>query len=733
MAGKPLVWPIEDKPTDDANLVENVEQPRASGKISELVSVYETASDEDKQMFKESLTPEEHDLLLQHVKYKKEAPRNEQAPWVSDESRSDILNYGTVNTDLIKRLNAADPEHHYSLRDGEIVTRKKGTGEQYKIDPTGFSSVGEFGKDVNDISYDIASGIGGATGSLAGAALAAAATAGNPAGVIAGGVGGGGTAGAFMEYKRQQHAVDAGLQDEIDWEQVGMSAGLEGGASMLGVGLLPKGRAMRTLFGKEWDSFATGINKQLTPIVKARMAATDNVFYPQIPGHVLDSYRNQHGAVQSAEKELRERVAGQVRNDAKLGIKDIPKETLTDEAAQSIVENSLKDLHQSTGESMGKVLKERHGKIKGELADTPMINIESAKNALEAKRHSILRGRSPEQLTDAERELVTAIDFMYERLFTIEAVAKDIPEVPASYVFDGATLGMKETPAIPMEPGAKYRADVSDNLPAEEAYRMRQEADMLAEAHGTTPLGAQKKDADSKTKLAAAKSAAAELRDLLEKANPKLGKANEMYSDARSSSTNMRRKKMLPDDWHRSGADEFTDLPDGVDLDAGENPLRMSILSPESNQALGRIGGVTHKDQISALGKLMRQNPKGDDLLDKYEKTLALKEFLLPDKGVKSKWGATSTSNTLENIRAQSLIHSLLGDFKPANVPIGSLLAWALTSPSVLMGSPKGFKRAHNMARKAGKGYRLIGPPATRAGTQAAKYSLFNEDEEKEE
>lgn len=174
----------------------------------------------------------------------------EEHPEITWKDRLVVKNLATSPEATISYLKKEHPDLDIKTDpiSGQVKVKALGESQYRVLDPdTGvFSNLKEFGKDIADVGYDVASGIGSGIATAAGGVAGALGGAG--VGAIPGAMAAGAGSSAALEALRQGLGSAAGIEDNIDPLQIGV-AGLAGGLSPA---LMGTGATAANIAGKGW-------------------------------------------------------------------------------------------------------------------------------------------------------------------------------------------------------------------------------------------------------------------------------------------------------------------------------------------------------------------------------------------------------------------------------------------------------------------------------------------------
>ena len=231
------------------------------------------------------ISKEEAQGLLQEAEENDAPVVDEMHPDIGFKTRAVYKNFGNDSDASFNYLQKQHPELNFKKDpSGNVLAKKPGEAEWRRLDPSGFDM-----QDITDVAYDVPAGLleggaaifGGITGGVAGTGVAP-----GP-GTVAGALGGasvaGGATGAGLEALRQKIGGFAGIDQEVNMDDVKM-AGAFGAASPLllgtGAGVKALGKAalksgmkrstlegaQRGLLGRGKSYLAPRIGEQLSGI-----------------------------------------------------------------------------------------------------------------------------------------------------------------------------------------------------------------------------------------------------------------------------------------------------------------------------------------------------------------------------------------------------------------------------------------------------------------------------------
>jgi len=286
--------------------------------------------------------------------------RTSYADMVADEpsdisalNRFAVKNLSNNPQDAAEWIARRQPELDVTVKDGEIVARKKGVPEQYKrLDPSSLELA-----DVGDVAYDALSGAGQTV--AAGSGLAA-----GPAGAVFAG----GASGAGLEGLRQALGQYLGINKNVDMKDVGVAGTIgavtPGAGKVVNAGLKSAGRFVGDKVLPSVTSVASGIPKQTIKNLKK--------LYPELTnlesGGVLDPLEQIHSKLKSAlyagkSQAGKEMGEGLASSDAKISLESVrrPIENLKQEyialkdagLSTSAVESKIANINEQVNQIFG--------------------------------------------------------------------------------------------------------------------------------------------------------------------------------------------------------------------------------------------------------------------------------------------------------------------------------------------------------------------------------------------
>jgi hypothetical protein len=289
---------------------------------------------------------------------------------------------------LQKKLKEKYPDqekpHSVRIKQGEIQLKGPGEQEFRVVDPdTGFFSK-DMLRDAGDVLYDTVSGIGQGIGTAKAALLAGPGAL--PVGMAASGVLGG-----AAEALKQKLGKQLGLDQQVDWGDAGISAGVSTlGTGLFGTGAKAGTKALqasnRGAFGRMWDATSGARNKvgEAASTIKANVIDYTKNNFPRLQAlakeeapvtAVIENLKQGNQNVDRIRQAAGARIEQGVKN-APPGLKlDVTKHRDT---LQSLIDE-LKEL--TIAEPDVKTYAARiksYEKIRDELFDSPQVSVPKA-------------------------------------------------------------------------------------------------------------------------------------------------------------------------------------------------------------------------------------------------------------------------------------------------------------------------------------------------------------------
>jgi hypothetical protein len=393
----------------------------------------------------ESMSDEELDRTLAGLQNQGSAPTlQEMHPQFTTVDRLVVKNLATDPTAQVNYLQKKYPDLEVSLDDesGQVKARKRdGSEDAYRVlDPdTGLFS-GDTLLDLGDVAYDIGAGVASGAATTAGGLLGGAATGG--VGAIPAAAAAGASSSAGLEALRQKLGQLVGIDQEMDYAQVGF-AGAGGAIAPLafGTGATAAGaKAVASKFGQNTDELLASQRG--------------------LVGKAYDYVAPKVGELFSGVSEDTLRYAGQNLDE----LKKLEADGILDYAdtARQEINDTLWQAKQKIGDKIGTAI---------DSADQP-VNISPVKKRLEKLIADL--DKSAEK-NPAMAEKAAQVRETYNRLFPskVQEVEK---VVGTDYLGRPVTEVVQET------------SKLGDTIDARTAFELKDELADLADL-GSTPTG----------------------------------------------------------------------------------------------------------------------------------------------------------------------------------------------------------------------------------------------------